>query len=121
MDAAARAAELDRREAGAMASSDTAPLAAIWSDRLVVTPPSGPPVGKPAVLELVERGLLAHREVVREVEHVIDQGTVLVSVGLERVVPGEGLPQGRRYTHVWGRESGSWRLVARHASSDSDG
>ena len=45
----------------------------------------------------------------------------LFSTGSETVVPGGNLPRAgqtavRRYTNIWMRQSGGWKLVARHAN-----
>lgn len=111
------AAELDRQEADAMVAGDLPALTALWSERLVVTPPAGSPADKTVALQLVERGILAYREVVRIAERVVDPGEVLVSLGSERVIPSTGEALHRRFTHVWVREAEGWKLVVRHAST----
>jgi catechol 2,3-dioxygenase-like lactoylglutathione lyase family enzyme len=117
MGAVQSGAELDRAEAAAMVAGACGALATLWSAQLRITPPGGPAVDRSTALDLVEQGILAYRRVDREVEHVLDQGDVLVSIGREDVVPTSGEPSSRRYTHVWAREDDTWRLVARHAST----
>lgn len=116
MDALDLAAALDAEEAEAMAGADALALAALWSDRLIVTPPGGPRAEKATALRLVEGGSLSYRAVERAPERIADHGDVLVSMGTEKVSPSTGETQVRRYTHVWARESKTWRLLARHAS-----
>jgi catechol 2,3-dioxygenase-like lactoylglutathione lyase family enzyme len=117
MGAVQRGADLDRAEAAAMVAGAHGALATLWSAQLRITPPGGPTVDRSTALDLVEQGILVYRRVDRQVEHVLDQGEVLVSIGREDVVPQSGEPSSRRYTHVWAREEETWRLVARHASA----
>jgi ketosteroid isomerase-like protein len=116
MDGNELAADLDRREALAMQDRDHVALAALYSDRLLVTPPAGPVADKATVLRLLETGVLVYDTVERSPEHVLDCGGQLVAIGSEEVTAGTQL-QVRRYTHVWADEGGTWRLLARHASA----
>jgi ketosteroid isomerase-like protein len=115
-DIEALAAALDHAEAQAMTAGDSARLAEIYDDRLVVTPPGGPPADKATVLRLVSEGMLSYRAVERAVERVAQGDELLVSVGCEHVVTLDGAEADRRYTHVWVRSGERWRLLARHAS-----
>jgi ketosteroid isomerase-like protein len=116
MDNEELAADLDRQEAQAMRDRDLVALSALYSDRLVVTPPGGPVADKATVLRLVETGALAYGSVQRSAEHILDCGGLLVTVGRERVTTSGARPQSRRYSHVWAEEAGAWRLLTRHAS-----
>jgi ketosteroid isomerase-like protein len=115
MDIKDLAADLDRQEAQAMQQRDLVALTALYSDRLLVTPPGGPVADKATVLRLVETGVLAYAEVRRNAEHVLDCGGLLVVMGSEEVIAAGHPLQARRYTHVWTDEAGIWRLLARHA------
>jgi hypothetical protein len=53
----------------------------------------------------------------RTVDHALDSGGVLVTVGSEQVTASGAGRQVRRYTHVWADDGGGLRLLARHASA----
>ena len=63
----------------------------------------------------------ARESMTRTTEKVTLRGDFAIAMGSETIVPGEGQPRAgqtvaRRYTHVWMKESGGWKLVARHAN-----
>jgi hypothetical protein len=51
---------------------------------------------------------------------VRDYGNVVVSIGMDTVVPNTGPQAGRtvlrRVTQVWQKQKGTWRLTLRHAN-----
>jgi len=56
-----------------------------------------------------------------ECESVLIHGDTVIVMGREIVVPKGNSPDAgqtinRRYTNIWMKRSGKWRLVARHAS-----
>jgi ketosteroid isomerase-like protein len=74
------------------------------------------------VLGAVRESRIAYTGFDRTVEKVVvlDDDCV-VTMGAEVVVPKGDRPDAgqrvaRRYSHVWKKTSGSWRLVARHAN-----
>ena len=55
-------------------------------------------------------------------EKVTFRGDVAIAMGSETIVPGEGQPRAgqtvaRRCTNIWMKQSGGWKLVARHANA----
>lgn len=113
---------LDNREAQAVLEHDVETLEQLWDVDFVVHNPEGRIV--PAGRSVRDRPVLQTRRAlfVREVESVAVRGDVAFSMGSETVVPyvdsataaGEEIK--RRYTNVWMRKDGSWKLVARHAN-----
>jgi len=78
-------------------------------------------IGRSAVLDLITRGVIHYASFERRVELVQLHGDVANVMGSETVQPVEGAPMAgrtvqRRFTNVWHREAGTWRLFARHAS-----
>lgn len=114
---------LDDQERTAALQHDGRALERLWSDNLVVNAPRNEVVvGKRAVLDIVLRNRLASFE--RRVEYMRVDGDLAVIMGSETVrsladVPAAGLRDGqvtrRRFTNIWKREGGSWRLGIRHA------
>ena len=113
---------LDDQERMAVLDRDRPALERLWSDRLVVNAPSNQvTVGKHAVLDLVQRGVIHYSSFERQLEFIRVDGDVAIIMGAETVQPiGEAPSAGqtvqRRFTHIWRKESGTWHLIARHAN-----
>jgi ketosteroid isomerase-like protein len=108
--------DLDRAEAEAMLAGDIGRLGALWSDDFIVNNPFNMVVERSQVLAGVEARRIAYSAFERTVEATRVSADVAVTMGRETVSPvGDGAVA-RRYTHVWRRVDGAWRLAARHAS-----
>jgi ketosteroid isomerase-like protein len=96
---------------------DIAQLEALWADELIVNSPINRVLPKRRVLELLRAGTIAHVEFDADLETIERRGELAIVMGAERVVDSPGGPViRRRFTDVWCRESGAWRLIARHAN-----
>jgi hypothetical protein len=83
-------------------------------------------VGKRAVLNaFVHSGIINFSSFERQIEFIRVDDDFAFIMGLETLVPlsdapSAGLRAGqstrRRFTNIWRRESGTWRLYARHAN-----
>ncbi|PAP77763.1 nuclear transport factor 2 family protein [Rubrivirga marina] len=113
---------LDEEERQAVLAGDTAALEGLWSEALIVNnPQSRVSVSRGDVLDLVKRGLIRYATFERRVEEVRRNGDVVVVMGTESVVPAGDAPLAgqtvqRRFTNVWMKEEGTWRMIARHAN-----
>jgi hypothetical protein len=119
--------ELDDRERIAALQRDVSALEQLWSDEFVVNAPNNQVVvGRRAVLEtFVSSGVINFSRFDREIEFVRADGSYVIIMGLEKLVPmnsapGAGLVAGqaveRRFTNIWKNEAGTWRMFARHAN-----
>lgn len=117
----------DDQERVAALNRDTAALARLWSDQFVVNAPNNQVVvGRHAVLDaFVRSGIINFSSFERQIEFIRVDGDVAFIMGLETLVPLEdapsvglraGQPTQRRFTNIWRRETGTWRLYARHAN-----
>jgi hypothetical protein len=114
--------KLEETERQAVLKQDTATLQKIWSSALIVNAPSNRVV--------LSTGRVADRPVVakprysvftREIEQLLIKGDIVFSMGNEVVVPVGDDPKAgrsvkRRYTNIWIKENGNWKLAARHAN-----
>lgn len=113
---------LDDQERAAVLHQDRAALERLWSDQLTVNAPSNRvSIGKHAVLDLVQRGVIHYSSFERRNEFVRVEGDLGIVMGAETVRPIGSAPLAgqtvqRRFTNIWKRESGVWRLIARHAN-----
>jgi ketosteroid isomerase-like protein len=114
--------ELDAAEAALHTRSDSAAVERLWSEEFLVTNIFGTLLTRQQAMERVKKGLITFASLTRTVEHARKDGDLLFTVGTEEATggPGSVLPAGKtvqaRYTHVWRREAGTWRLWVRHAS-----
>ncbi len=118
---------LDDQERAAALKRDVAALERLWSDQFTVNAPNNQVVvGKAAVLDtFVRTGVINFSSFERQIEFVRVDGDFAIIMGLETVkplsdAPSAGLVAGktvkRRFTNIWKKEAGTWRLFARHAN-----
>lgn len=111
---------LEQAEVKALQDKDTNTIKKLWDkDYIVNNPESKIVLAKPNPLD---RPVIQKTKVsfTREVEKILINGDIAISMGNETVVPADGSNQGqtirRRYTNIWMKKDGSWKLVARHAN-----
>lgn len=112
---------LEQTEVKAVLEKDSAMLLKLWDKNFVVNNPDNVVVfpGKTTL----DRPVLRQARVsfTREVEQVIVKGDVVFSMGNETVIRFSedntgAQPVKRRYTNIWIKENGQWKLAARHAN-----
>lgn len=108
--------ELEERGRVAFLAADIQTLDAMWDDRFVVNSPLDIINDKARVLELLASGRIRHTRDDVVIERVDRFGDVVVVMGRDAV---DGPPHGdlmnRRFTNVWQRQGGAWKMIARHA------
>ena len=108
---------LDLAHADAVLRGDLAAMDKLWTKDFKVNNPFNE-VDK---ADRIRTGAVTYSSFVREAESVLVHGDTVIVMGRETVVPkgdspGAGQTINRRYTNIWMRSEGRWRLVARHAS-----
>jgi ketosteroid isomerase-like protein len=117
----------DDQERVAALKRDIPALEDLWSEHFTVNAPNNQVViGKRAVMEtFIRAGIINFSSFERDVEFARVDGDFAVLMGLETLVPiadapAAGLTAGkkvvRRFTNIWKREAGEWRLFWRHAN-----
>jgi ketosteroid isomerase-like protein len=110
--------KLEQMEVEAVLKKDTVTLLKLWDKNYVVNAPDNKInfAGKTTL----DRPVLKRSRVSFSlyIEQIIVRGNTVISMGSETVVPTENQPQlvKRRYTNIWMKQDGSWKLVARHAN-----
>jgi ketosteroid isomerase-like protein len=109
--------KLDRAHAEAVLRGDLAAMDQYWTEDFIVNNP----FNEIDRADRVRNGTVSYASFVREPEAISLFGDTVVVMGHEIVVPKGTSPDAgktltRRYTNIWMRRSGKWRLVARHAS-----
>lgn len=119
-EAAIRA--LEEEERVAVLKQDFDALERIWSAEFFVnTPRNDVSADRAAVLALFRKGIARYASFARTIDLIRFSGDHAFVMGGETVRPSGDAPNAgktitRRFTNVWRREGGAWRLFARHAS-----
>ena len=111
---------LEEKEVQALLKQDTATLKSLWApDYMVNAPFNRIVLGHQ--LDSVKADTRHYALFKREVEQVLVKGNVAISMGNETIEfignnPEAGKLTKRRYTNIWLKENGAWKLNARHAN-----
>ncbi len=119
--------KLDDEERVAALNRDVPALERLWSDQFAVNAPNNEVVvGKRALMDtFVRSGIINFSSFERRIEFVRVDGDFAFIMGLETLVPRSDAPSAglvagrevrRRFTNIWKKEAGTWRLYARHAN-----
>ena len=114
---------LDLAHAEAILHGDRAALDELMDDDVTVNHPTNRIVKEKAeLLALIDQGVIRYDSFVRTPEQFLFFDDMVVVMGGEVVVPAKGAPNAgkslqRRYTNVWMRRDGKWRLTVRHANN----
>ena len=113
--------ELEQAQAKAAISRDRAALDKMFAQDFRVISPSGAINTKEELLTILTNSTTPpYQSAAYQTDIVRDYGDVVVSIGMDTVVPNTGAQAGktvlRRVTQVWKRDNGTWRLTLRHAN-----
>jgi len=111
--------QLDQMEADAVLRADYAKLDELWARDFTVNSPFNEV--STGTRGRVRSGAIVYTSFVREVEAILLRGDTVIVMGHETVVPKLPSPDSgrtlqRRYTNIWMRLDGAWRMAARHAN-----
>ena len=109
--------KLDAEHAQAVLSGDLKTMDKYWTEDFIVNNP----FNEIDRADRVRNGTVTYSSFKRDVEAVTIHGNTVITMGKETVIPKGSSPQAgktiyRRYTNIWMKIEGRWRLVARHAS-----
>lgn len=114
--------KLDKMGVDAVLRKDVAALEKLWAEDFTVNNPRGEITnGRTEVFALIRNGVIDYSSFVSEVERVLILGDTIILMGLETVKPTNKAPLAgqtvrRRFTNIWTKRDGEWRLTARHAN-----
>jgi ketosteroid isomerase-like protein len=115
--------KLDMAHAEAIFNGDAAALDILMDDDVTVNHPTNRIVKeKKELLNLIQQGVIRYTSFERYPEKFLFFNDMVVVMGNETVVPAQGAPNAgkslqRRYTNIWMKRNGVWRLTARHANN----
>ena len=119
----ARIRSLEEQERTAVLKQDLAALERIWSESYMVNAPMNVIApNRAVVLDIFRQGLAHYASFDRKIEEIRFDGDLAIVMGAETVQPIGKAPLAgqtvqRRFTHIWKKEAGDWRLIARHANN----
>lgn len=111
---------LEQKSRQAIVEKDTATLHKLWSPIFMVNAPTNRVI-KGGQVEMVTGGMVSYTSYKGEMEELLVNGDIVITMGHDSVVPAMGNPNGgqtiqRRYTHIWKKQEKGWLLIARHSS-----
>jgi hypothetical protein len=112
---------LEGREREVILKNDTMQLSILMSEKIVVQNPENAIVGFRQIIDRVKTGKINYTSFERKIEKISFLNGMTVVMGLEILVPqgdtqNAGKTLKRRFTNVWTKEMGTWKLTARQAT-----
>ena len=112
--------QLDNERIQAQIHADATALDRIYAADFVGVGPSGRVRTKPQVISDFTSGDLKFQSITTDEVQVRVYENTAVETGLSTMIgqdKGKAVPRDTRFTRVWVKQQGSWRLVANHYSS----
>ena len=112
--------QLDNERIQAQIHADAAALDRIYADDFIGVGPSGTVRTKPQVISDFTSGHLKFQSITTDDVQVRVYGNTAVETGRSTMNGQDGskiVPRDNRFTRVWVKQQGRWRLVANHYSS----
>jgi ketosteroid isomerase-like protein len=112
--------KLDNERIQAQVHADAAALERIYADDFIGVGPSGTVRTKPQVISDFTSGDLKFQSITTDEVRVRVYGNAAVETGrstMDGQDKGKIVPHDTRFTRVWIKQQGRWRLVANHYSS----
>src|SRR5262245_6380839 len=114
--------KLDNERIQAQIHADAAALDRIYAVDFIGVGPSGRVRTKPQVISDFTSGDLKFQSITTDDVQVRVYGNTAVETGLSTMIGqdrGQTVPRDTRFTGVWVKQQGQWRLVANHYSSQT--
>jgi uncharacterized protein (TIGR02246 family) len=112
--------QLDKERIQAQIGADAAALNRIYADDFIGVGPSGTVRTKPQVISDFTSGDLKFQSITTDEVQVRVYENTAVETGLSTMVgqdKGKTVPRDTRFTRVWIKQQGRWRIVANHYST----
>ena len=111
--------QLDHERIEAQIGADAVALDRIYAEDFIGVGPSGTVRTKPQVISDFTSGNLKFQSITTEEVKIRVYGNAAVETGLSAMTgqdKGKAVPHDTRFTRVWLKQQGRWRLVANHYS-----
>lgn len=113
--------QLEKAQCDAIVQHDSAVLYKLWADDFTVNTPVNVVVKLEAAKSGIRNGVIDYSLFETNLEEIMVFKDIVITMGSERIKPIRNAPMAghtvsRRYTQVWMKRNGEWKLVARHAN-----
>jgi uncharacterized protein (TIGR02246 family) len=113
--------EADQRAVRATLAGDAEGFAAVLAPQCIVHGPDNRVRQAPDTIAAFQAGLISYIAFERNIERTARLGDLVVTMGEETIKPKGKAPHAgktvrRRFTDVWGRVDGQWRIELRQAT-----
>jgi hypothetical protein len=113
--------QLEDKEREAILKSDTTMLAELMSMKIIVQNPENLIVGFQQIMDRIRKGKINYASFERRIDSIAFVNSIAVVMGLETLIPktdtqNAGKTVKRRFTNIWAKENGKWKLTARQAT-----
>jgi len=113
--------KLEIAEREAILKSDTAQLSKLMSQKIIVQNPENAIVGFGQIMDRIRKGKINYSMFERRIDSISFINGIAVVMGQETLVPqgdtrNAGKTVTRRFTNIWTKENGDWKLTARQAT-----
>jgi ketosteroid isomerase-like protein len=115
--------QLEEQECLAVLKQDLAALERLWAEEFIVNNPQNQiSTSRDGVLDLVKHGLIRYTAFERRIESIrFNADDIAIVMGAETIDPVGAAPRAggtveRRFTNIWRKQHGTWRVIARHAN-----
>ena len=114
---------LEEKERIAMLNHDTTTLQKMWAvDFTVNAPFNRVLLSRKELMDMVNKGNIRFTSFSRNIEQIVVKKDIAVTMGSEQVVftgnaPHAGQTIKRRFTNIWLKQNGVWRVTFRHANN----
>ena len=115
--------KLDLAHARAIFEGDAKSLDLLMDDDITVNHPTNRIVEeKKELLDLIKQGVIRYKTFESRPETFLFYTDMVIVMGGETVTPADGAPNAnkklqRRYTNIWMKRNGYWKLTVRHANN----
>ena len=116
--------QLEKAQCDAIVQHDSATLYKLWADDFTVNTPASNcsvVVKLEAAKSGIRNGVIDYSLFETNLEEIMVFKDMVITMGNERIKPIGNAPMAgqtvsRRYTQVWMKRNGEWKLIARHAN-----
>ena len=114
---------LEERERNAMLNHDTLILNKMWAEDFTVNAPFNRVLlSRRELMNMVNKGNIQFSSFTRNIEQVVVKKDIAVTMGSEEVVFTGNVSEAgqtikRRFTNIWVKQNGVWKLTFRHANN----
>lgn len=112
---------LEKVQCDAIVQHDSVALYKLWADDFTVNSPTNDVVKLEAAKYAIRNGFIDYSLFESVLEEIMIFKDMVITMGSETIKPVRNAPMAgqtvnRRYTQVWMKRKGAWKLVARHAN-----